>query len=259
MAIDVTCPGCHTRFQVSEKFAGKQGPCPKCKKIINVPSKKDEVVIHAPEVSGPVDSKGQAVLKPIARKEVRLSTVQIVIIAVSVLTVLIAAVVLRIQFQGKDSLNLRMITTFGAILLGPPLAFAGYTFLRDDELEPYRGKEILLRSLACGLVYAATWGFLWFVFWNLEMTPTWPLMAAAVPVMLGIGAVASQASLDFELGTGALHYSMYLAATVALRLILAMQPHWNADPVPPRRGQQKAEIQVSPIHEPSGRMIAAVK
>src|SRR6187401_2984774 len=57
MAIDVTCASCKTRFQVSDKFAGKQGPCPKCKKIITVPTKKDEVVIHVPE-SGPKDSKG---------------------------------------------------------------------------------------------------------------------------------------------------------------------------------------------------------
>ena len=56
------------------------------------------------------------------------------------------------------------ITILGSVLLGPPLAFAGYTFLRDDELEPYRGTEVLLRSLACGLVFAAIWGAYWFVF-----------------------------------------------------------------------------------------------
>src|SRR5206468_717565 len=98
MAIDVTCPSCHTRFQVSDKFAGKSGPCPKCKATIKIPDKTQEVVIHAPEVSGPTDSKGQAVLKPIARKEVRLQMPQIVAIIGSVLVVLIVAVVLRMQF-----------------------------------------------------------------------------------------------------------------------------------------------------------------
>jgi hypothetical protein len=263
MAIDVTCPGCHTRFQVSEKFAGKQGPCPKCKKVITVPSKKDEVVIHAPEVSGPTDSKGQAVLKPISRKEVRLSTTQIAIIAASVLVVLIVAVVLRIQFQGKDSQELRVLTTLGAILLGPALAYAGYTFLRDDELEPYRGTQILLRALACGLVYAATWGIFWFVFlylnnWKNVPAPSWQIMAVVVPVMVAIGAVAAQASLDFEIGTGALHYAMYLTSTVLLRLLLGMSAHWNAEPLPPR-GTPKAQIQVSPTLEPSSRMIAVLK
>jgi hypothetical protein len=51
----------------------------------------------------------------------------------------------------------------GAILLGPPLAWAGYTFLRDAELEAYVGVPLLLRSLACGLVYALLWGIFIFL------------------------------------------------------------------------------------------------
>ena len=31
MAIKVLCPGCRTLFTVSDKFAGRTGPCPKCK------------------------------------------------------------------------------------------------------------------------------------------------------------------------------------------------------------------------------------
>ena len=61
MAIDVTCIKCHTRFQVSEKFAGKSGPCPKCKNTIKIPELKDQVVIHAPEVSGTKTATGQPV------------------------------------------------------------------------------------------------------------------------------------------------------------------------------------------------------
>jgi len=225
MAIDVTCPACHTRFQVSEKFAGKSGPCPKCKKTIKVPELKEQVVIHAPEVSGPKDSKGQAVLKPISRTEVRLSVPTIAGIVGAVLVVMIAALVLRIQFPGGTIPW--QINVLGALLLGPPLAFAGYTFLRDDELEPYRGTAILLRVLACGAVYAATWGLYWFVFWYLGQTPNWQVLCAVVPVAVAIGAVASQASLDLEFGAGALHYSMYMVATVLLRLMMGMEAHWH--------------------------------
>lgn len=224
MAIDVTCPGCHTRFQVSEKFAGKSGPCPKCKKIIKVPELKDQVVIHAPEVSGPKDSTGQAVLKPIARKEVRLSTPMIVVIVGSVLAVLVTALVLRAQFPG-GKIPLPVLIA-GAILLAPPLAFAGYTFLRDDELEPYRGLSLLVRLLPCAVVYPLTWGLYWFVFAYLGQTPNWQILVVVVPVVVGIGAVAAQASLDLEFGTAALHYSMYLIATVLLRLIMGMPAHW---------------------------------
>jgi len=231
MAIDVTCPSCHTRFQVSEKFAGKSGPCPKCKATIKVPDKSQEVVIHAPEVSGPKDSKGQAVLKPLSRVEVRLQMPQIAAIVGSVLVVLIVAIVLRLQF--KNGAIPPLITILGSVLLGPPLAFAGYTFLRDDELEPYRGTEVLLRSLACGLVYAAIWGAYWMVFAYLYpkppsgWQPSWQVMCAVVPIMIAIGAVAAQASFELELTTGALHYALYLSATVVLRFIMGMDPHWN--------------------------------
>lgn len=233
MAIDVTCTSCHTRFQVSDKFAGKSGPCPKCKATIKVPEKKDEVVIHAPEVSGPKDSAGQAVLKPITRKEFSLQAPQIAVIVGSVLVVLIVAFVLRIQFNGGAVPPL--ITILGAILLGPPLAFAGYTFLRDDELEPYRGTEVILRSLACGLAFAAIWGAYWLVFaywYNFKPLPTgepnWQLMCAVVPVMIALGALAAQASFELELTTGALHYGLYLISIVLLRFIMGMDPRWHS-------------------------------
>src|SRR5438045_2173266 len=125
MAIDVTCPACHTRFQVSDKFAGKSGPCPKCKKTIKVPEKADEIVIHAPEVSGPKDSTGVAVLKPIGRTETRLGTLHIVAIVASLMIVLIVAVAMRMVFKGHVP---PPVTILGSILLGPALPFAGYTF-----------------------------------------------------------------------------------------------------------------------------------
>jgi hypothetical protein len=231
MAIDVTCPGCHTRFQVSEKFAGKSGPCPKCKKTIKVPDLKDKVVIHAPEVSGPTDSKGKAVLQPIFREEVRLQTPQIVAIAGSVVGVMAISLVMRLQFPGGHVPLL--VPILGGILLGPPLAFAGYTFLRDDELAPFRGQEVLVRTVACGLVYALIWGIYWLVFayfnnWKpLSHPPDWQLMAAVLPVMVGLGALTAQSALEFELGMGALHYSMYLAATVILRLLMNVDPRWT--------------------------------
>jgi predicted Zn finger-like uncharacterized protein len=231
MAIDVTCPSCHTRFQVSDKFAGKSGPCPKCKKTIKVPEKKDEVVIHAPEVSGPTDSTGVAILKPLTRKETRLGTTHIIAIVGSVVLVLVVAAVLRTQ-----SLQIRqMAAMLGTVLLGPPLAFAGYTFLRDDELEPYRGQEVLLRSLACGLVYAALWGTYWLVFaywFNFKPLPSgepnWVAVGVAAAAMTAIGTVAAQASFELEIGASVLNYAMYLICTVLLRFIMNMDPKWQS-------------------------------
>ena len=81
MPISVVCPGCKARFSVSEKFAGKKGPCPKCKAVILVPNAPaEEVKIHVPEqfASGGKDSKGRAVSKPILREETKLKPAVIV-------------------------------------------------------------------------------------------------------------------------------------------------------------------------------------
>ena len=229
MAIDVTCASCKTRFQVSDKFAGKQGPCPKCKAIIKVPDKSQQVVIHAPEETGPKGVTGQPVFKPIAWKETRLTTPQIVIIAASVLGVLLATIAFRIAFgPGNTPLIALMV---GSVVLAPPLAFAGYAVLRDDELAPHQGKDLLLRLIAPTVVYPGLWALYWFIFYQLAgyVAPNWQIMCVVVPVVVAIGAVAAQVSLDLELGTAALHYSIYLLATLVLRFILmgADKLLWN--------------------------------
>jgi len=53
-------------------------------------------------------------------------------------------------------------------------------------------------------------------------------MCAVVPAMVAIGAFAAQASLELELGMGALHYSVYLITTVLLRFMMGMDPRWHA-------------------------------
>jgi hypothetical protein len=62
----------------------------------------------------------------------------------------------------------------------------------------------------------------WFIFYQLAgyVAPNWQVMCIVVPVVVAIGAITAQASLDLELGTGALHYSIYLLATMVLRFIL---------------------------------------
>ncbi len=279
MAIDVTCAACKTRFQVSDKFAGKQGPCPKCKAIITVPSKKDEVVIHVPE-SGPKDSKGVLVLKPLARKETKLTPVNIGIIVGSVILLLLVSLALRITYRkdlqmpataaqgakgglpktkegvppvtpGTDKTakekakpgskgpavgitvppGLQVILALGAILLAPAIAFAGYTFLRNDELEPYRGTALYIRLLIITAAYPMLWGIYWALFGyfsdNFEGGPPLMALAIVVPLLILGGAFVAHTTLDIEYGTALLHCCMYLSATVLLRIIIGLPPHWT--------------------------------
>ena len=220
MPIPVICPGCKKSFNVSDKFAGKQGPCPQCKTIIKVPEKIEEVVLHAPEGFGPKDTKGRAVLKPIARKETNVSPLLTGIILVASVVVLAVAWMFRSPTGDVPVLLL----VVGALALAPPLAWAGYTFLRDDELEPYSGKELSLRVVACSAVYAALWGLVALVTGyvlgggELEVIH----MVFIAPVMIGIGSFGAYVSLDLEFGTAAIHCSLYLLVTVTLRLILGL-------------------------------------
>ena len=220
MAILVTCRGCHTRFNVQDKFAGKSGACPKCKAPITVPQKSDEVKIDAPNAFGPKNSAGQATLKPISRKDAKLSPVTIVAIVGASLMLFVVAFVVGRSYEEVPSFFLGL----GAVLLAAPLVFAGYTFLRDDEFEPYRGLPLTIRVAACSTVYAALWGLFAYTKVQLGIDGAFetPWLVAVFPTMIGIGAVAAHASLDMELGPASLHYGLYLAVTVLLRLTMGI-------------------------------------
>lgn len=222
MAIQVTCPGCRTRFKVSEQHAGKQGACPKCKTPIRVPKPDEEVVIHAPEHSelGSKDAAGRHVLKPIAFEETKFQPVVFAAIAGTTILLFIVAYFLR----GTAGVPLLAV---GAVLLGPPLAYGGYTFLRDPELEPYTGRALLLRSLVCGLVYAALWGLYVFLRWRLfgdsaaDGLETFQVLALAV-LVLPLGSLAAYASFDLEPLSALFHYCLYLLVTILLRMTLGL-------------------------------------
>lgn len=228
MPIDVTCSNCKTRFQVSEKFAGKKGPCPKCKSIIQVPTAAEQVVIHAPEHSGPKDSTGQAVLKPIARTETKFSKPMIIGILGSIGLVLLIAFILRIAFPG-GSLPLPLLI-LGGILIAPPLSYASYHFLRNDEFAPFHRNELIVRLLAPSLIYPAIWGLYWFViaYLGFDDDPNNGLVFAfAIPVAVLIGTFTANAALDLEFGQAAMHYCVYLGATILLRVILGLNAYWQ--------------------------------
>ncbi|MCH2114296.1 MAG: hypothetical protein MK171_05220 [Pirellulales bacterium] len=222
MPISVTCPGCHTRFSVGDQHGGKTGACPKCKGPIEIPKAGDEVVIHAPELeAGAKDARGRSVLKPIKRKEATLS----VNVTVAVVCIGILALAVAWLFGRSDLGDARIYALAGgAALLGPLLAYAGYTFLRDDELGVYQGTTVLVRSLACGLVYALLWGIYWYLGSQLfanyaEGLNTLQIIALGLFV-LGVGTFAALVCFDLEVGTAFFHCALYFLITVGLRFVM---------------------------------------
>ena len=220
MAIQVTCPNCLKRFQVSDKFAGKTGPCPSCKAKIKVPDKDEEVVIHAPEDGAPKDSTGQSVLKPIVRQETDVTRKGLVISVTVILVAIAIAVTLRFVYGGAPL----WAQWAAAIFLAPPLVAYGYQFVHDQELAPYVGRELRDRVLVLSAILASLWLIYAFVpsyVMNLERASEMSYMAFGITlaVMVVAGAIASVATFELEFINGLAHAGLYLISMLALALI----------------------------------------
>jgi hypothetical protein len=220
MSIQVICPNvkCRERFVVSDKFAGQTGPCPKCKTPIRIPKLEEQVKIHAPEDAGPKDASGKLVLKPIARKDAQFSIILAVIIGVMVLVSVGTSIGLGVAYQGNPPW---WILAPGAVLLAIPLAYGGYAFLRDDELEPYSGQSLMVRAIISSFIYAAIWGI--FAVLRLVVFPEginlMVLAFIALP-LVAIGTVTAYGALDLSFGSAALHFGLYAIFTLALALLM---------------------------------------
>lgn len=219
MAIIVVCRNCHKRFKVSEQFAGQKGPCPSCKSVIQVPTKDEEVQIHTPEHSEAAvrGRSGELLLEPIAREEVSFPLWAWIAIGVSALLVLIVAW----SLSGANESTKRFMAGLGAILLAPPLVLAGYTFLRNDELEPYRGLWLWVRTGICSAVYILIWavyGYLLPVEWTDELWK-WAFLG---PLLGAAGATAAFACFDLDMASGFFHFAFYAGVTLVLGLIMGL-------------------------------------
>ena len=240
MPIRVTCPGCHTRFNVSDKFAGKEGPCPKCKKVIKVPDKSEEVVIHAPENLGPADTQGRPVLKPIERNETNLSQVQIVLVVAVIIGFFALAFMMRIMSGDKQNFP-AFLLWLGAIGIAVPVVFSTYSFLKDQELGSFTGSELWMRVGICSAVYAALWfamPLMEYAFDGYELG-SW---ASALGAMIGLGAAASMLMLDFDYLMGLVHASIYYGICIIGRLIVGIGVFPGMEPAAPENEESTTQL-----------------
>ena len=216
MSIFVVCPGCRKRFNVSDQFAGKTGPCPKCKTTIRVPEKSEEVQVHAPTKFGEGGRSvtGELLTKPIERKVVSLNPVVGVAIVGAALVVL--AVTWVIGRAGLFEGNL-VASGIGLLLISPPLVVAGYTFLRsEDELEPYRGLVLYIRAGICSLAYIGLWWLFDRVAGQALTGELWNWFFVAPPFFF-VGALIALACLELDFGSAFFHYCFYVLLTIVLR------------------------------------------
>lgn len=221
--IRVSCPSCKKRFQVSEKFAGKKGPCPDCKAEITIPEKGDEVVVHEPQSFGPKGTSGQGVLKPIFREEERFPLVSGIFVGVSIFIALTLAIV-HLTLPGTNVFILALMLA----ALGPAVANGAYFLLRDPDLAPHEGQMLWIRTAAVGLGYAIVWGVYFLVKSYLFSEVDFQLyyLAFTLPPMVAAGGLIGWVGLELaDYLTGSMHFGIYLLASGALLLIAGETPY----------------------------------
>ena len=218
MAIHVVCTKCTKRFQVDDIHAGKTGPCPNCQHPIKIPALDDQVVIHEPENLGPKDSSGRPVLKPIARQDLVVTKLQWILIAASIVAVLVASVLLRGSLEPAGE-HWKLLG-LGSLVLGFPLSLAGYSFLRDDELEAYQGKELWTRCLICSVVYTCIWAL---YAWTPQYFYIDDLEALHVAIFLvpfcATAAIAPLAAFGLDYTFSLVHCGFFIVSTALLAYI----------------------------------------
>jgi hypothetical protein len=223
MSILVVCQSCHKRFKVSDKYAGQSGKCPSCKGMIKVPTLEEQVTVHEADYSeGAKDSKGENILKPIEREESEISN-RMVWITVGVIAALVLITwILGFIWDGSspDKQVPVWLLSIGAVVFAPPLVFAGYQVLRDQEKGYYQGRPLLNRVLICSVVYA----MLWIVFWQIPMDwrpDMWAWLYMAPPILFA-GTFCCYCTFGIDFSSSFFHYCFYLVPTILLRVVIGL-------------------------------------
>jgi hypothetical protein len=218
MAIKVLCPGCRTFFTVSDKFAGRTGPCPKCKAPITIPAAVTEVKIQGPEEEAV--RTGRPSLAPIVFQEFPIPRAAYVAVAVgAIVAMILAAVAGRIWEPDQFPYWLLGLAAF---VVAVPCCWIGYEIVRDRNLAPYRGRPLVVRTLICAAVYALLWAVKGFLPTDLT-NEMWAWVYLGPPFFLA-GSLASLAAYDLDWGTGVAHYSLYVMFAALLRWLAGFMP-----------------------------------
>jgi len=226
MAIFVVCPGCRTRFTVSDQFAGRSGPCPKCKTIIQIPKLNEQVVIEEPEqfADGGRGISGQLTTKPLARVETAIKPVHILIAVGAFVIVLVVTLVLGQLDIFHQQVWLHAI---GLVLVGVPAAAMSYEFLRhQDDLKPLRGRNLIIRSLACAVGYLIIWGLFNWLVANFVTEELWT-WAIVLPPAFAAGGFVAYAAMELDYSAGILHFTFFSLIALVLRWAAGLGWIWN--------------------------------
>jgi hypothetical protein len=222
MPIPVICNSCKARFTVSDQFAGRTGPCPKCKQPIKIPEVAVKAVtIHEPDA--PVASSaatGRPPLAPIRRTD---KPVPLLAFAATAAGALVVAGLAWITGMTAGPAGLpEWLLLAAAFVIAIPCVLLGYAAVRNRELEPFRGRALLARSLACAAVYAGLWAIKGAL--PAEATAELWQWLYLGPMFVISGAIAALAAFELDWGSAVAHFSLYAMLTAFLRWLLGLPP-----------------------------------
>ena len=189
MAIHVICPGCMARFEVSDRFAGKKGPCPKCGHLIEIP--KENVVVHAPDelmIDGK-KVKNPDFIRPIERKSFSFTGRAVLVNLVTAAVVLTVATVFHFIHFAPLAMAVGVILSLAVAF---PLVKYGYMVFRDqDDLEIFLGGQLNQKSAVGAAGFVGFWILfeilLWFMnpgAWSFFYIIPVVILASFIPLVL---------------------------------------------------------------------------
>ncbi len=227
MPISVICPKCKSRFSVSDQFAGRTGPCPKCKAPMTIPKPAAQsVTIHEPDA--PVAAAGQVGRAPTAPIKRRDKPVQISALAMAAggaIACMVVAAILPSVFPptatGEPTIP-PWLFMGGAFAVAIPSVMLGYAAVRNRELESWQGMDFVKRALVCAVVYTVLWGIRGLL--PPEQTAEMWQWFYLGPLFVAAGGLAAYASFDIEWGNAVVHYSFYVLVCSLLRWLVGLQP-----------------------------------
>lgn len=222
MAIQVICPGCMRRFEVSDRFAGKKGPCPKCGNIIEIP--KDNVIIHAPDeiiIEGR-KVKNPDFVRPIEREPYAFTRRQLITNIVG--AILLVAFAYLFHFLEDRTPMKIMAAVLGTFAVAFPIAKYGYIMVRNpDDLEIFLGGELYRRSFFVALGYMLSW-FL-FELLMLWLNPGFFFFLCFIPVAI-LASFIPLMVFDTDFGDSLMLYLIFALVMVLLRGLMFMPYGW---------------------------------
>ena len=225
MPLHVICSGCLKRFQVGDRFAGMQGPCPNCGTIIDIP--RESVKMQGDDdAEWTKKEKRKAALRPISHIGIEFDPVKTRYYALGVLGVLLLTFLL-----GCIPMYAALRSFLGILGLCPivfPLVLFGYQTLRDrEQMFAFSGEELYRRA---GIV-AAGYVILWCLFeYFLAAMPadvfvSWLYLSAFVVLAV----LLVHLILAMKTWNAFLHYCLFGFSVILLRFLIGLGWFWESN------------------------------